>query len=81
MVMGTTKDEAGRADPSARTKRPVPSEGGRESTKQQHIAYQPVPFPKTQQTIATALRSTEHKHVIHMLTEVYVIVPRQVTHE
>ena len=30
----------------ARPERPVPSEGGRESMKQQHVDYQVVPYPK-----------------------------------
>jgi pyruvate/2-oxoglutarate dehydrogenase complex dihydrolipoamide acyltransferase (E2) component len=46
-----------------------------------HAAYQLVPFPKPQREIAVALKFTEHKHIIHVLTEVDVTTPRQVIHE
>ena len=46
-----------------------------------HAAYQLVPFPKAQQILAAAMRSTQHKHMIHVLTEVDVTAPRQVIHE
>jgi pyruvate/2-oxoglutarate dehydrogenase complex dihydrolipoamide acyltransferase (E2) component len=46
-----------------------------------HADYQLVPFPKTQQEIAVALKFTEHKHMIHVLTEVDVTTPRQLIQE
>jgi hypothetical protein len=46
-----------------------------------HADYQLVPFPKTQREIAFGLRLLEHRHIIHVLTEVDVTVPRQVIHE
>jgi pyruvate/2-oxoglutarate dehydrogenase complex dihydrolipoamide acyltransferase (E2) component len=46
-----------------------------------HADYQLVPFPLTQRVIATLQRFTEHKHIIHVLTEVDVTTPRQVIHE
>lgn len=46
-----------------------------------HAAYQLVPFPQAQREIAVALRLTEHKHSIHVLTEVDVTIPRQVIQE
>ncbi len=49
--------------------------------KQQHTAYQLVPFPKAQQILAAAMRSTAHKHMIHVLTDVDVTAPRQVIQE
>jgi hypothetical protein len=44
-------------------------------------AYQLVPFPQTQREIADALRLTEHKHIIHVLTEVDVTAPHLLIHE
>jgi pyruvate/2-oxoglutarate dehydrogenase complex dihydrolipoamide acyltransferase (E2) component len=49
--------------------------------KQKHTTYQLVPFPKAQQILATAMRSTAHKHMIHVLTDVDVTAPRQVIQE
>ena len=49
--------------------------------KQKQTAYQLVPFPKAQQILAAAMRSTAHKHMIHVLTEVDVTAPRQLIHE
>jgi pyruvate/2-oxoglutarate dehydrogenase complex dihydrolipoamide acyltransferase (E2) component len=46
-----------------------------------HADYQLVPFPKTQRVIALGLRLSEHKHIIHMLTEVDVTTPRHVIQE
>ncbi len=46
-----------------------------------HADYQLVPLPKAQREIAAALRLTEHKHIIYVLTEVDVTTPRQVIHE
>jgi pyruvate/2-oxoglutarate dehydrogenase complex dihydrolipoamide acyltransferase (E2) component len=47
----------------------------------EHAAYQLVPFPQAQSEIAVSLKFTEHKHIIHVLTEVDVTTPRQVIHE
>ena len=49
--------------------------------KQKHTAYQLVPFPQAQQLLAAAMRVTEHKHMIHVLTEVDVTAPRQLIQE
>ena len=46
-----------------------------------HADYEIVPFPKTQREMVDLLRFTEHKHIIHALTEVDVTIPRQVIHE
>jgi pyruvate/2-oxoglutarate dehydrogenase complex dihydrolipoamide acyltransferase (E2) component len=54
-------------------------EGRVRRTKQ--VDYQLVPFPKAQRAIAVRMRFTEHKHMIHVLTEVDVTAPRQVIHE
>jgi pyruvate/2-oxoglutarate dehydrogenase complex dihydrolipoamide acyltransferase (E2) component len=54
--------------------------GGR-VRRTKHTDYQLVPFPLTQRVIATLQRFTEHKHIIHGLTEVDVTTPRQVIHE
>jgi pyruvate/2-oxoglutarate dehydrogenase complex dihydrolipoamide acyltransferase (E2) component len=40
-----------------------------------------VPFPTIRREIDVGLRFTEHKHMIHGLTEVDVTIPRQVIHE
>jgi hypothetical protein len=44
--------------------------------KQKQVDYQLVPFPKAQQILAAAMRVTEHKHMIHVLTDVDVSAPR-----
>lgn len=49
--------------------------------KQKHADYQLVPFQKAQRILAVAMRLTEHKHMIHVLTEVDVTAPCQVIHE
>ena len=54
--------------------------GGR-VRRTKHAAYQLVPFPLTQRVIVTLQRFTEHKHIIHVLTEVDVTTPRQVIQE
>jgi pyruvate/2-oxoglutarate dehydrogenase complex dihydrolipoamide acyltransferase (E2) component len=46
-----------------------------------HADYQLVPFPQTQQVIATLQRFAEHKHIIHALTEVDVTTSRQAIQE
>ena len=43
--------------------------------------YQLVPFPTTQRVIVDLQRLSEHKHMIQVLTEVDVTIPRQVIHE
>jgi pyruvate/2-oxoglutarate dehydrogenase complex dihydrolipoamide acyltransferase (E2) component len=54
--------------------------GGR-VRRAKHADYQLVPFPITQRVIATLQRLAEHKHTIHVLTEVDVTTPRQVIQE
>jgi pyruvate/2-oxoglutarate dehydrogenase complex dihydrolipoamide acyltransferase (E2) component len=49
--------------------------------KQKHADYRLVPFPKAQQILTVAMRLTEHKHMIHVLTEVDVSAPRQLIQE
>ncbi len=49
--------------------------------KQKHTAYQLVPFPKAQHILAAAMRVTQHKHMIHVLTDVDVTAPRQAIQE
>ncbi len=56
----------------ARTERLVPSEGGRESMKQQHIDDQVVPYPKIRRFMAAEFRSSHHTPMIHGLLEVDV---------
>jgi len=46
-----------------------------------HADYQLVPFPKTQREIAALQRLTEHKHMMHALTEVDVTISRRVIQE
>ena len=58
----------------------VSGTGGRVRQTEQ-ATYQLVPFPQAQHEIAVALRLTEHKHSIHVLTEVDVTTPRQVIQE
>jgi len=43
--------------------------------------YELVPFPTTQRVIAALQRLSEHKHMIQVLTEVDVTIPRQVIQE
>src|SRR6266566_1601456 len=56
----------------ARTARLVPSKGGRESMKQQHIDDQVVPYPKIRRFMAAEFRSSHHTPMIHGLIEVDV---------
>ncbi len=59
---------------------PASGEGGR-VRRTKHADYQLVPFPQTQRVIAALQRFAEHKHTIHVLTEVAVTIPRQLIHE
>ena len=43
--------------------------------------YEILPFPTTQRVIVDLQRLSEHKHMIQVLTEVDVTIPRQVIHE
>jgi pyruvate/2-oxoglutarate dehydrogenase complex dihydrolipoamide acyltransferase (E2) component len=49
--------------------------------RMEQAAYQLVPFPQVQRDIAVALKFTQHRHTIHVLTEVDVTTARQVIHE
>jgi pyruvate/2-oxoglutarate dehydrogenase complex dihydrolipoamide acyltransferase (E2) component len=49
--------------------------------RMKHADYEIVPFPTTQRVIVDLLRFTEHKRMMHVLTEIDVTTPRQVIHE
>jgi pyruvate/2-oxoglutarate dehydrogenase complex dihydrolipoamide acyltransferase (E2) component len=52
--------------------RPVPSQGGKETMKEQHGEDQVVAYPKVRRFLEAAIRSTHHKPMIHGLLEVDV---------
>jgi|GEM_PF-134957 len=54
----------------------VPSEGGRESMKQQHNDYQVVPYSKIRRFMAAEFRSSHRTPMIHGLIEVDVSMAR-----
>jgi pyruvate/2-oxoglutarate dehydrogenase complex dihydrolipoamide acyltransferase (E2) component len=56
----------------AHTELLVPSEGGKESMKQQHVEYQVMPYPKIRRLMAAEFRSNHHTPMIHGLIEVDV---------
>src|SRR5574340_905487 len=88
MLIDTTREEAERADVSvecgfivecrfiehvmSRTVCLVPSEGGRESMKQQHSDDQVMPYPKARRFLEAAIRSTHLQPMIHVWGEVDV---------
>jgi pyruvate/2-oxoglutarate dehydrogenase complex dihydrolipoamide acyltransferase (E2) component len=78
MIRNETVDTP--ATSQVRASEPASTKGGRvRHTK--HVAYQLVPFPLTQRVIAALQRLTEHKHMMHALTEVDVTTPRHVIQE